>query len=105
MSKNLKAGTILVTSLGLAEIQGSCKSADAPGYQIINLTPRAHDGWGTHFMPEWCAKPAIVGLSVCETVAGGCWCGLRHVDSQLLRKLPRVPAQVRVDALPDSAFL
>jgi hypothetical protein len=45
----------------------------------ITTTPEGHEGTAPHFVAVDAVRVAVLGVNVCETPLGGCWCGLLHV--------------------------
>lgn len=77
----LPDGTWLTGVTGIARIVRARRLHGAPGYDI-------NDG-GTYnrFLPDWCAHPAIVGVTVCPEPPGHP-CGLHHVTDRDRSLLP-----------------
>lgn len=75
---------------GLGQITRVGRHGGAPGAWVAAATgdPNTTVGYPT-FTPDWCIKPAVVGVTVCEQPYGTHWCGLAHVTREELATLPR----------------
>jgi hypothetical protein len=69
---------------GLGRIVRSTRRNGAPGYDIMS------GGSYSHFLPDWCAHPAVIGDTVCPHPYGTHWCGRTHVTADELTYLPHV---------------
>lgn len=82
-------GTYVITAGQLGTIVRTSRRGGAEGYDVQPYYPGPGDGWLPHFAEDWCIRPAVVGQTVCQHPRGTHWCGMVHVDSQVLAWLPR----------------
>lgn len=77
-------GAWLVTAVGgLSRIVRAKRLHRADGYDVQDGGPY------THWLADWCAHPAVIGVTVCPQPYGTHWCGLTHVTADQLTWLPR----------------
>jgi hypothetical protein len=85
----LDPGTRVIAGRRLGRVVKRARLGPAEGYNIA-AAPECHEGTAPHFYAAYAVQVAEVGVNVCPTPRGGCWCGLVHVDQpDALRNGPR----------------
>lgn len=85
---SLTAGSPVVIGGRLGYVTRSGRIGRASGHWVTSPTgdPGASAGYPS-FAPDWCVRPAVVGVTVCPKPRGACWCGLVHVRPDQLDQL------------------
>ncbi|WP_229398151.1 hypothetical protein [Micromonospora okii] len=91
----ITSGTLVLTGRALGRVTRVGTHAGAPGAWVVSSTgdPGSAGGYPT-FCPDVCLKPAVVGMTVCATPRGHCYCGRAHLSAGELGRLSteEVPA-------------
>jgi hypothetical protein len=74
----LPPGTLVIAGRQLGRIVKDARIGPADGYNVAT-TPDAHAGSAPHFYALDAVRVAVLGVNVCRTPLGGCWCGLVHI--------------------------
>jgi hypothetical protein len=85
-SPDLPPGTLVVTNRRLGRIVKPAQIGAATGY-TITTTPEVHEGYAPHFVEAYAVQVAGLGVNVCRTRRGQCFCGLVHVTAPELEDL------------------
>lgn len=78
MTALLTPGTLIVAGRRLGRVVKADRFGPAHGYSITTAV-EGHEGTAPHFVAADAVRVAVLGVNVCETPRGGCWCGLLHV--------------------------
>jgi hypothetical protein len=87
-SPDLSPGTLVVTNRRLGRIVKPAKIGGATGY-TVTTTPEVHEGYAPHFVEAYAVQVAGLGVNICRTRRGQCFCGLVHVTAPELEDLHR----------------
>lgn len=71
-------GTLVIASGRFGNAVRPERHGNADGY-VVSTAPGALDGYAPHWVPDWCVKPAELGVNVCRKPRGKCFCGLLHI--------------------------
>lgn len=71
-------GTLVIASGHFGNAVRPERHGNADGY-MVSTAPGTYDGTTPHWVPDWCVKVAELGVNVCRTARGKCFCGLAHI--------------------------
>jgi hypothetical protein len=74
----LPPDTPVVVGWRLGRIVKEARNGSADGYSVTTAS-EGHEGSAPHFVERYAVQVAELGVNVCRTPRGQCWCGLIHV--------------------------
>lgn len=81
MSAVIPDNTLVVVGRNLGRVVCSTRLGSVPGYNV-EVVPETHlEGTAPHFAEAWYVKVAEIGVNVCRTRRGQCFCGLVHISN------------------------
>jgi hypothetical protein len=78
VTATLAPGTAVVVSGRLGRIVKEAHIGSADGYSVTTAV-EAREGTAPHFVEAYAVRVAELGVNVCRTRRGDCFCGLVHV--------------------------
>lgn len=71
--------TLVIVAGHLGRVVCPMHLGPAPGYNVATTPETSLEGYAPCFAPDWCVKVAALGVNVCRTRRGECFCGLVHI--------------------------
>lgn len=75
----LASGTFVIVGRRLGRIVKEARLGPADGYSVSTAI-EAHEGSAPHFVEAYAVQVAQLGVNVCRTPRGQCFCGLVHTS-------------------------
>lgn len=71
---------VIVSGRHFGRVVRAKKQHGAPGYDVdVPPDTSSRGGWAPHWAPGYCVQVAQIGVNVCRTPRGRCFCGLVHI--------------------------